>query len=145
MFCTYISHASAFESIFDKCVDQQTREIIRFKPDVIVGSSFGGFIALELIRRNIWRGPVVLLSSAHDKLSFISELKMYDMGETKFYNKVLSVVGKRDKLWFIYKKRHRVGKFFKNFEVLEFDDEHPLRNIFTTSYAKKFVDNVFNN
>jgi hypothetical protein len=145
LFCTYISHASAFDHIYDKCIDLQVKEIIRFKPDLIIGSSFGGFIALELVRRNIWRGPLILLSSAHETMSFMSGFKMYDMGRQVFDNRVLSVVAKRDHLWFIYSKRKRVQKFFRKFELMEFDDSHGLRETFDKANALLFVNRVMGN
>ena len=37
-------------------------------PDVLVGSSFGGAIAVALLARNLWRGPTLLLAQAADKL-----------------------------------------------------------------------------
>jgi predicted esterase YcpF (UPF0227 family) len=33
-------------------------------PDVLVGSSFGGAIAVDLLARGVWRGPTVLLAPA---------------------------------------------------------------------------------
>ena len=38
--------------------------IYRFKPDIIVGSSFGGFIAMFLLQTQVWNGNTVLLAPA---------------------------------------------------------------------------------
>lgn len=38
--------------------------IYHFKPDVIVGSSFGGFIAMFLLQTQVWNGNTVLLAPA---------------------------------------------------------------------------------
>ena len=38
--------------------------IYRFQPDVIVGSSFGGFIAMFLLQNQVWNGNTVLLAPA---------------------------------------------------------------------------------
>ena len=38
--------------------------VYRFKPDVIVGSSFGGFIAMLLLQTQVWDGNTVLLAPA---------------------------------------------------------------------------------
>jgi hypothetical protein len=40
------------------------RAIHRFKPDIIVGSSFGGFIAMFLLQTQVWNGNTVLLAPA---------------------------------------------------------------------------------
>ena len=144
-FCFYVSYVSGYEPIIDKCVAQQVKELIRFEPDIIVGSSFGAFIALELIRRKIWKGPVLLLSSAHEIISVLTSFKMYDMGNAQFSNRVLSVVGKKDHLALIYSKRNRIQKYFRNFEVLEYDDIHSMTKTFTRSNAKFFIERVMNN
>jgi len=46
------------------CVDLQAKTIEEFRPDVLVGSSFGGAVAVALLQRNRWRGPTVLLAQA---------------------------------------------------------------------------------
>ncbi|CAF1176742.1 unnamed protein product [Adineta ricciae] len=38
--------------------------IHRFKPNVIVGSSFGGFIAMFLLQTRVWKGDTILLAPA---------------------------------------------------------------------------------
>lgn len=38
--------------------------IYRFQPDVIVGSSFGGFIAMLLLQTQVWNGNTILLAPA---------------------------------------------------------------------------------
>mmetsp|Transcript_10688 Transcript_10688/g.43807 ORF Transcript_10688/g.43807 Transcript_10688/m.43807 type:complete len:274 (+) Transcript_10688:357-1178(+) len=45
-------------------VKEQKRAIGTFQPQVVVASSFGGAIALECIRKGLWRGPTVLLAPA---------------------------------------------------------------------------------
>ncbi len=49
---------------FDACVDIQSRSLQSFEPDLIVGSSFGGAVALELLQRGDWCGPTLLLAQA---------------------------------------------------------------------------------
>jgi predicted esterase len=49
---------------FAVCVDRQSEHIETFRPDVIVGSSFGGAVALAVIHRGAWRGPTLLLAPA---------------------------------------------------------------------------------
>ena len=49
---------------FDTCVAVQAAALRSFRPDVVVGSSFGGAVAVELLRRGLWRGPTLLLAQA---------------------------------------------------------------------------------
>jgi hypothetical protein len=52
----------------EACVELNRRAIAGFRPDVIVGSSWGGAVASELVRRRHWRGPVVFLAPAYVKV-----------------------------------------------------------------------------
>jgi alpha/beta superfamily hydrolase len=49
---------------FASCVAVQADALRSFRPDVLVGSSFGGAVAVELLRRELWRGPTLLLAQA---------------------------------------------------------------------------------
>lgn len=49
---------------FRGCVELQANAIDEFHPHVLVGSSFGGAVAVELLQRNRWRGATVLLAQA---------------------------------------------------------------------------------
>lgn len=46
------------------CVEVQRRAIEAFHPDVLVGSSFGGAVAVDLLRAGHWSGPTLLLAQA---------------------------------------------------------------------------------
>jgi len=64
--------AAAFEattpamdtSNFEACVALHAETIRRFEPDVLVGSSFGGAVAVALLQREQWSGPTLLLAQA---------------------------------------------------------------------------------
>lgn len=49
---------------FEGCVAQQQRALEEFRPDVIVGSSFGGAVSVALLQRGLWHGPTLLLAQA---------------------------------------------------------------------------------
>lgn len=49
---------------FAACVELQARMLASFRPDVLVGSSFGGAVAVALLQRGEWRGPTLLLAQA---------------------------------------------------------------------------------
>ena len=42
----------------------QAAALREFEPHVLVGSSYGGAIAVELLQRGLWRGPTLLLAQA---------------------------------------------------------------------------------
>lgn len=46
------------------CIALHERALEDFKPDVLIGSSFGGAIVLALLRSGAWRGPTLLLAQA---------------------------------------------------------------------------------
>lgn len=49
---------------FAACLEQQAREVAAFRPDVVVGSSFGGALAVLLLVQRRWTGPTLLLAQA---------------------------------------------------------------------------------
>lgn len=53
---------------FEGCVGQIGRAAAAFQPDLVVGSSFGGAVALALLQRGLWRGPTLLLAPAGAEL-----------------------------------------------------------------------------
>jgi predicted esterase len=49
---------------FPSCVELQSETLRDFEPDVLVGSSFGAGVVVELLCRGLWRGPTMLLAQA---------------------------------------------------------------------------------
>ncbi|MEY4579435.1 MAG: hypothetical protein RL701_4138 [Pseudomonadota bacterium] len=49
---------------FESCVAMHAGTLARFRPDVLIGSSFGGAVAVALLERSLWRGPTLLLAQA---------------------------------------------------------------------------------
>jgi predicted esterase len=49
---------------FARCVDTHASTLSSFQPDLLIGSSFGGAIAVALLERGLWRGPTLLLAQA---------------------------------------------------------------------------------
>jgi predicted esterase YcpF (UPF0227 family) len=54
----------ALQKSFEACVEIQRQAILREEPDIVVGSSWGGAVAVELMRTGAWMGPSVLLAPA---------------------------------------------------------------------------------
>lgn len=49
---------------YEACVEIQRRALLVHQPDVIVGSSWGGAVAIALALRGHWSGPMMLLAPA---------------------------------------------------------------------------------
>ena len=49
---------------FEASLGVQAEALSAFRPDVLVGSSFGAALAVELLTRDLWRGPTLLLAQA---------------------------------------------------------------------------------
>ena len=56
--------ARALGNSFAACVEIQRAALVQEQPDIVVGSSWGGAVAVELIRTEAWKGPTVLLAPA---------------------------------------------------------------------------------
>ena len=61
--------AAALNKSFVACVAIQRRAILDSAPDVVVGSSWGGAVAAELIATGAWAGPTVFLAPAVERVS----------------------------------------------------------------------------
>lgn len=59
---------------FPACVDLHAETLAAYRPDVLVGSSFGGAVAVALLQRGVWRGPTLLLAPAALRLGLPAEL-----------------------------------------------------------------------
>jgi predicted esterase len=49
---------------FAQCVDVHARALEVFRPNLLVGSSFGGALAVALLMRGLYKGPTLLLAQA---------------------------------------------------------------------------------
>jgi hypothetical protein len=61
-------------SDFAASVATQADALADFRPDVVVGSSFGGAVAVALLQRAVWRGPTLLLAQAALRMGLAAEL-----------------------------------------------------------------------
>lgn len=61
-------------SDFAGCVEIQAGVLESFRPDVLVGSSFGGAVAVALLQSGRWLGPTLLLAQAALRAGLPAEL-----------------------------------------------------------------------
>jgi hypothetical protein len=59
---------------FPGALATQREAIASFRPDLVVGSSFGGALAVALLEQGDWRGPTVLLAPAAAKVGLSNRL-----------------------------------------------------------------------
>jgi dienelactone hydrolase len=63
----------------DASFDIARRAVLEQRPDVVVGFSWGGALALRLVEERVYAGPLVLLGSAHVLLSRAAGRKPFDL------------------------------------------------------------------
>jgi pimeloyl-ACP methyl ester carboxylesterase len=100
----------------------QVRLLEGQKVDVVVGSSFGGAIALELLARGLWTGPAVLLCPAHRLVAeraWLASKKLPDEA-----SKVVVVHGRQDETVPPEHSRSLVRNTAA--KLIEVDDDHRL-------------------
>jgi predicted esterase len=104
---------------FEACVALQAEVLATFRPDVLVGSSFGAAVAVALLQRGLWRGATLLLAQAALRRGLRAELPD---GVP-----VWLVHGLRDELIDIEDSRRLAAAGAPEWVVLhEVDDDHPL-------------------
>jgi predicted esterase len=106
-------------SDFEACVALQADALANFRPDVLVGSSFGGAVAVALLQRGLWRGATLLLAQAALRRGARAGLP----GGVPIW----LVHGLRDELIDIEDSRRLAAAGAPEWVVLhEVDDDHPL-------------------
>ena len=106
---------------FEACVDRQALAIEEFRPDVLVGSSFGGAVAVALLARGVWRGPTLLLAQA--AIHYDPEACLPDDVP------VWLVHGSRDTLLPLeHSRRLAATGDAERVRLIEVDDDHPLHD-----------------
>ncbi len=60
--------AQALTNSFSACVDIQKSALQVENPDIVIGSSWGGAVVVELMRQGIWSGPTILLAPAVERV-----------------------------------------------------------------------------
>lgn len=124
--------------------------IYRFKPDVIVGSSFGGFMAMFLLQTNVWQGDTVLLAPATGLL-FKKRVWLPEGGR----NKIVIVAGRNDTTVPLDGLAKLQQSSLDNLQFLLVEDDHrlnmsmieqdQLRHLINTSYQSTMTNNQINN
>jgi predicted esterase len=106
---------------FEGSIALQARHAATFAPDVLVGSSFGGAVALALLQRGIFSGPTVLLAPAHTHFGVEARIPAGA--------RVVIVHGSRDDVVSIEDSRRLAASGGRGVDFVEVDDEHRLASL----------------
>jgi pimeloyl-ACP methyl ester carboxylesterase len=136
-----LAMALATRRAFARSVAVQLRALAQGPAfDVVVGSSFGGAVALELLHRGAWRGPTVLLCPAHERvaerawrapspgLAALSEVA----------GGVVVVHGRADEIVPIEHSRRLVHG--SRAELVEVEDDHRLTKTATSAALRSWIE-----
>ena len=63
--------AAALSASLEASIEAQAKAIEMHSPDILVGSSFGGAVVIQLLHRKIWSGPSIAMCPAHHKITRI--------------------------------------------------------------------------
>lgn len=110
---------------FAGCVELHRQTLATFAPDVLVGSSFGGAVAVALLQRGLWSGPTLLLAPAALRLGLPPRLPEQV--------RVWVVHGIHDAVIDIADSRRLVRSGTPGFiRLIEVDDDHGLSRMVST-------------
>jgi len=117
---------------FEACVALQADALASFRPEVLVGSSFGAAVAVELLQRGLWRGATLLLAQA--------ALRRGARAELPPGVPIWLVHGIRDELIDIEDSRRLAAAGSPQWVVLhEVDDDHPLHETVASGHLVQLV------
>ena len=105
---------------FEGCVATQVDALSSFQPEVVVGSSFGGGVAVAMLQRGLWTGPTLLLAQA--------ALRQGQPALLPEGVPIWLVHGSRDDIVDPEESRTLARAGNPDFvRLIEVDDDHPLR------------------
>jgi alpha/beta superfamily hydrolase len=120
---------------FAGCVTLHARIIDEFRPEVLVGSSFGGAVAVALLQSGEWRGPTVLLAPAPGHFGVEESLPPGAQ--------VIIAHGTRDDVVDIEGSRRLARSSSAEWaELLEVDDDHRLQTLVDSGRLAELVREV---
>ena len=125
--------SNALQQSMEQCVDVQRGAINKYKPDLLIGSSWGGGVAMELLTRELWIGPTILLCPYYVGYRKYVHFKQSNMSLDEFYENVLELKLKND-------KKHLIVHGSID-EVISIDDSKMIQEINPNSFDLKVIPN----
>lgn len=126
-----------------RSVAVQERALAENTVDVVVGSSFGGAVVLELLRRGAWKGPTVLLCPAHLRVAERAGTAWAPLARPERPSSVLIVHGREDE---VVPYEHSVQLAAElGVELCTVTDDHRLTRSATAEGLRSWVDRALAN
>eukprot|EP01137_Pigoraptor_chileana_P002267 Opistho-2@40865 len=130
---TFIGHVEPMDTQnHDECLQRQLHAIEIFKPQVVVGHSFGAALVMEMLQKGQWKGPTVLLCPAvhpgHDNLSLPSTVP------------IIVVQGEEDAIVspLVAEQIAKTNSDNPALRLLEIEDDHKLLKLLDESSVISF-------
>ncbi len=121
---------------FDACVAVQAEVAGSFRPDILVGSSFGGAVAVAMLQRGLWRGATLLLAQAALRMGLPAQLPAGA--------RVWLVHGLGDELIDVEDSRTLAAAGDRELvRLIEVDDDHPLHATVQSGELVSIVRELF--
>jgi hypothetical protein len=112
-----------------------TKEICKFHPDVVVGSSYGSAVLIRLIAIGVWTGPSLILSSVHNFLHC-------NLIPVKPGGPILLVHGTGDHICSMHEVQKLTLRYLSagiNAKLVIEPDDHALRDTFTRNQINGYL------
>jgi pimeloyl-ACP methyl ester carboxylesterase len=126
--------------MFERSVAVQLRSLRDHRIDVVMGSSFGGAVALELLRRGAWSGPTVLLCPAHLRVCERAATAWKPLDSLPDPARVIVVHGREDEVVPYAHSEQLAGEL--GVELVTVSDDHRLTKSATTEGLAEWVRRV---
>jgi len=136
---------------FEGCVRLQAEAIAKTCPDVVVASSFGGAVAVNLVHRGLWSGPTLLLAPAQERCRRVFAKVGYHLPRAATLHSVLEaapcpmvvVHGTRDTIVPVADSVELAGEAAATrVKLLTVEDNHTLQKTARTSKLVQLVDDA---
>ncbi len=136
-----IAYTLTVRRAFSRSLEVQRNALANNTIDLVVGSSFGGAVALELLHSRLWTGPTILLCPAHQLVASRSKspapLGLSALGDV---SNVLVVHGRSDQTVPIEHSRALVSG--SNARLIEVEDNHQLTATATAEGLAEWISFV---
>jgi predicted alpha/beta hydrolase family esterase len=126
--------------MLERSVAVQEQALASHEVDVVVGSSFGGAVVLELLRRGAWKGPTVLLCPAHLRVAERAGVPWTPLERRAELERTLIVHGREDE---VVPYEHSVQLAEElGAELRTVSDDHRLTRSATAHGLRSWIDHV---
>lgn len=120
--------------VLQQSVEVQANILASHPVDLVLGSSFGGAVCIELLAQGIWKGPTVLLCPAHQRVAALARKAPPKLPPGA---RVLVVHGLQDSTVPV---EHSRALARQGATLLEVDDDHRLSASATPENLRSWIE-----